>query len=212
VDSAEYGSSDIAWKRVAPKLFELSNKPPDTDAAAKALHDMMYEASGKNMSMEEYAHYSQGMGMRERERRPEVSTAQKTKSPAAMRRDQRRQLKRFDRALIDPATDTRQGVQELVDSGAIWLNDEDGGVYTSVPHKSRDNERFLNAVRDWSAWQQDMINKYGNDSQAIQDRAKAMYESKLRVQRSYNTMVEPQELSDYIVNGTVPNAPAGPRR
>src|SRR5262245_57773269 len=175
MDSPIYGKSDIQWKKIEPKVFELSNKPPDQPAMQQALETASQQAEAKDMGLDEFFHYDKGMAMRERERPAGPAEARQERLQArTTRREHRRQLRLFDRYLAEGGPDPRQGVQELMDSGALRIG-EDGGIYSSVPHGGN-KDQLVNAVREWSAWQDSMINQYGveNDEASIEARRKAM--------------------------------------
>ena len=73
------------------------------------------------------------------------------------RREMRKQLRRFDQYAREGGTDLVSGFQELVESGAVVV-DENGDVYTAMPGRAQNGEdvRLLNAARAWSQYQDEL--------------------------------------------------------
>jgi hypothetical protein len=157
---------DIDWKRLDPKTWELSNRVPSdtptTTTTSTTLPAAMFD---------EYQSQPRDYAPAE-------------PSQAAQRHMWRSQLKQFDQTLKkgDPrrrTDDAIQGIQELVDSGAIWFNEDDGGLYSALPHHpggKQGTERLLEASRLWADRQDQIIQQYGtsNDPDSTKARMEAM--------------------------------------
>ena len=92
------------------------------------------------------------------------------KSQEQQRRAWRKQFQLFDKTLKhgdDPQKlidDQIQGAQELLDSGAVWI-DENGDVYSALDHHpggEKGTRRMLDAFKTWGDWRRDQL-EYGED-------------------------------------------------
>jgi len=158
---------DIEWKRTdtpvdvgppEPKTWELSNKPPMEPPGlpeTPAMSELIRSMTGPQLSQEELKNMQTGMAMRERKRwaGDDVKVAREP-----TRRDHYRQLRTFNRYMKQGGTDLVSGVQELVDSGAAWI-DENGDVYTAVPHHDPEG-KILEAFRQWQDRQDQYMNAF----------------------------------------------------
>jgi hypothetical protein len=63
-------------------------------------------------------------------------------------RQWRQQIRQFDRG-FKAGADPQEGIQQLMDSGAIWIT-KDGDLYSSVPLPPGMNKRLLDASRQWA--------------------------------------------------------------
>lgn len=155
MDSPQYGSSGIQWQRTDPKTVTLSNTPDEMQApppsqdpspvAQEMFQNLMdpMTAMGKAMTEDEFKNFSLGMAMRDRSRQPTSEAGQKRQDM----REHRKQIRQFDRG-FKAGADPQQGIQQLMDSGAIWLTDT-GDLYSSVPLPEGMNKRLLDAARTW---------------------------------------------------------------
>ena len=130
-------TGDIVWRHVDPKTWELSNTPsadtvpiPDTSPAA-GVQDPE-RAQVQEMMARQYTPHSIAEVLR-LERRDKVN--------------QRKQLRQFHKSLKDPDTDVAQGVQELFDSGSVYM--KDGDVYTTTAQPKGRTDALLDAVKQW---------------------------------------------------------------
>jgi len=141
---------DIKWTRTDPKTWELHNVvqadtptttlPPTTTSTTlpEQMFDESYQAA------------------------PTYAPAEP--SQAAQRREWRKQFRTFDKTLKNPSPgDAVQGIQELLDSGALQM-DEDGNVYSSLEHPpggSKARDRLLGAAREWNDYMRDQAERIG---------------------------------------------------
>jgi len=140
-------TGDIIWRWTDPKTVELSNvnpEPPlptDTDTVAQTPDQM----SGISMPDKEREAFMAMMGAYQ-------SPAERARNASPEEKKAwRKQLHRFlkNERTSDPMEfDREQGIQELLDSGAMWY-DEDG-AYTSVRIPGRKNRDALVSAAD--AW------------------------------------------------------------
>jgi len=161
MDSSQYGSSDVDWKRLDPRTVELTNRPPQGAAivggespAQGAMAAIAREAQSKGMSMDEFANYDKGMSQRERQRPGLEGPAEKPKSESQQKREDmkqyRRQFRVFKRALKggDP-TYVSHLVNRMMDTGALSVTPE-GDVYSALPsHPGITKDQVVDAVRQW---------------------------------------------------------------
>jgi hypothetical protein len=166
----EFG--DIIWKRVDPKTWELSNVPPQGAQPPQAPQTAL------GMTEEELANFAEGMGLRGRERDfpPE-------EAPPEKKREWRQQLRRFIRSMReDPSADVIGGVQELVENGTVW-GDEQGNVFSAVPLPGERNRRaIVDAVNKWQDFQSFLAERYGtgNDPASVEARRSAWEQRNVR--------------------------------
>jgi hypothetical protein len=124
------------------------------------------------MTEEELANFAEGMGLRGRER-----DFPSEEAPPEKKREWRKQLRRFVRSIReDPNTDVIGGVQELVENGAVWA-DEQGNVFGAVPlHGERNRRAIVEAVNHWQDFQNYLAEKFGtgNDPASIEARRQAI--------------------------------------
>jgi len=91
---------------------------------------------------------AQAMG---RPKSNEERIAEVNENPA-LKRMLRRQLRNFHKSIKDDPSNIPQGVQELMDSGAIWFYDHDGqrDIYGALPeHSEARRNAMVDAVRQW---------------------------------------------------------------
>jgi hypothetical protein len=178
MESSQYGTSGIIWKRPDPKTVELSNVPlpppglpetPALTAEAAVLSDLL---TGAGMSPKELEHYTQGMEMQGRTRedynreKARYLREQASQADPQQRRQWRKQARQFDRTLrkgFNP-DEAIQGIQEMMDSGLIWMDDQ-GGVFSSLenmPGGEKGRQRLLYAAQEWGDWYRDQI-AHGED-------------------------------------------------
>lgn len=173
-----YGTSDILWREIAPKLFELSNRQP-AFAPPTPPTDL-----GSGMSAEERKNFDKAqareaagyasepnppgpLGMK-RLGLPDISTAKD-------RAQWRKGLRNFRNAMKDPSADLMGGIGELVDSGVLYWNDNPDrpGWYTRVRFGNTQFGKDLAELADrWSDLQAEIEYKFGteNDPESIRKR------------------------------------------
>jgi hypothetical protein len=182
----EFG--DIIWKRT-PGQLELYNVPPPPEPTAPAVPEPA-EIDLQRQMME-----AQMRSQEERERYYREKNAYQrewaAQAPPKQKREWRRQIRDFLSEMDDPRADPIQGIQSMLDSGAMWM--EEDGVYTSVPIRSekqrqrlvdasdrwldynREQGMMYDAERGWMVppapieFQQELFEKYGtsNDPEAV---------------------------------------------
>src|SRR5262245_2913969 len=125
-------TGDIIWRRTDPKTWELSNLP-SADPAEVGLESpaqgWQVEQTGRaatEQERKELALMQQMMAAQPEYSRREIASQASPKQ----KREWRKQLRTFDKYLKQGGEDAPSGIQELLDSGAMWY-DEDGW-YTSV--------------------------------------------------------------------------------
>src|SRR5262245_5973984 len=152
----DYGTSDIEWRRLDPKTWELSNKPPAEEPPTYEQYQQEIQPNAIRMFDEA------------QQRSPTYAPAEL--SQEQQRRQWRQQFRNFDKTLKkekdpDKLFDAQiQGTQELLDSGAMWI-DEKGDVYGALerhPGGKKGTQRILDAARTWGDWFRDQVD-YGED-------------------------------------------------
>lgn len=151
-------TGDIKWDW-SGKTATLSNTPPPMNsdmgqAAAmvaagltpEAASDHIRAMSGSQMTESELANMMRGEEMRAR-------TRERPPSRGKQRREWRNQLRNFDQYLDAGGTNALSGFQELVENGAMWV-DEKGDVYSAVPFRGRSN--MLDVAGRWNDFQNDV--------------------------------------------------------
>lgn len=181
-----YGTSGIQWRQTAPKTFELRNIQPEEPPPQLGMADqeMVRQMFAENMAQQ-----------------VEGKAGPAKLGQEAQRRAWRKQLKTFDQTLKQDfkagdadqwrgdaakkySDDAVQGIQELIDSGAIWFDDQ-GGVYGQLenhPGGQKGTRRLLDAAREWGDWYRDQI-AHGED---------------LPPQKHYEEMMKQQVMEDRI--------------
>jgi hypothetical protein len=138
----------IERREIAPKTFELYNTeqmaPPDLPSEQ--------QVAQPDVQAQMFEEMQQKAGF-----------APASKPQEQQRRAWRKQLQLFDKTLKhndDPQqliNDQIQGAQELLDSGAVWI-DENGDVYGALEHHpggEKGTRRMLDAFRTWGDWRRD---------------------------------------------------------
>jgi hypothetical protein len=186
----EFG--DIIWKRT-PGQLELYNVPPAAEPAAPPAAPEPAETDLQRQMME-----AQMRSEEERERyyREKNAYAREQASQASpkQKREWRKQIRDFLSEMDDPRADPVQGIQSMIDSGAMWM--EEDGAYTSVPIRSeKQRQQLVDASDQWldyhrqqgemfdaeRGWmfpgiQQEMFEKFGpgNDPETVAARRQYM--------------------------------------
>jgi hypothetical protein len=152
--NGDYGTSSIQWRETAPKTWTLTNTEqyggpkPDFEAEAQRLiQQRMMEAeamSGAGFAAADRRLAEQGA---EREQLPNRKGGYRDASPQE-KRVWRRQLRDFFSEAKDPRSDPLQGIQSLIDSGAIQY-DEDG-LWVAAPNMGNRKARQIMGMAD--AW------------------------------------------------------------
>jgi len=138
-------TGDIIWRRTDPKTWELSNRPSPPEEVGLESPAQGWQPSAKAASDQERALMQQMMAAQPEYSRREIASQASPKQ----KREWRKQLRTFDKYLKQGGEDAPSGIQELLDSGAMWY-DEDGW-YTSValPHGEKARQRFVDAADAW---------------------------------------------------------------
>jgi hypothetical protein len=170
MESSQYGTSGIIWKRPDPKTVELSNVPPAMPPPGlPATPALSAEVGVGGVTDDEIRHFAEGMGMRGRIRGTDedvYAREQASQADPQQRREWRKQARQFDRTLrkgFNPDEAIR-GMQEMIDSGLIWMDDE-GGVFSALenmPGGEKGKQRLLYAAQEWGDWYRDQI-AHGED-------------------------------------------------
>jgi hypothetical protein len=153
-DDRTYGSTtgDIIWKKKDPKTIELSNKPPPDDQEPLARDAETAPVTAEQKAASDYDEmYGRRLNPMEQEFFKHDMAVHG--APEAIERAKRhmhmRQLHNLDHDLRhDPDLDLQSRVQELMDSGALRI-DERGDLYSSIPLGPGANQRILEAARRW---------------------------------------------------------------
>lgn len=140
----------VERRQIAPKTWEYYNYGDEPQTAPPTVDEPATNATPSQNMFEEM--------------QQKAGFAPAAPSQEAQRRMWRSQLKNFDETLRkgDPRRsidDQIQGVQELLDSGAVWL-DDDGNVFSALerhPGGEKGNRRMLDAMRTWGDWYRDQI-------------------------------------------------------
>jgi len=146
-------TGDIIWKKLDPKTFYLYNEPPPEEGTQEsptqattegpaneqniaASVAKMLEEKGQLSQLDKamFQHDLSNMGVVEASRR-------------AIRHYHTRQIAELHHDLMkNPDSVTRDRIQELMDSGALRI-EQDGGLYSSIPLAPHTSQRILDAVR-----------------------------------------------------------------
>jgi hypothetical protein len=161
MDDPVYGKSDIAWTK-SGNTWTLTNQAP----AEPSIEQQMYQAE---MAPDDERPFGSLPGR---------SRAGRDQSTPEERRAWKKQINRFMKnwKTGDPTEfDTSQGIQEMIDSGAISY-DEDG-LWISKPHMStKDSDAMIDAADRWAdetgLWQgkdfkPENYAPYGSDQQKM---------------------------------------------
>lgn len=138
--AGEFGS--IEWSRKDPKTWELHN----TEQAAPTLTDPIPQAGESDIQAQMF---EEMQGVKWDQVKARIDKQEQ--------RDWRKQINRFTRNWASDEKagrpfDAAQGVQELIDSGAMRM--EEDGAYTNVPVRSKkQRERIVEASDQWLDYQ-----------------------------------------------------------
>lgn len=181
MNSAEYGSSDIIWKKIDPKTFELTNKPPMEPPglppmpAMRAMSEMdkIREMTGKQMTQSELENMQKGMGMREL-KRPDftIKPGDYIKNRMEMDKQLREVLpqerptgtegkewKHYMDAIVKGLKYTDgfpMGLRDLFERGEVWI-DVNGDIRSLYPLRGRERRKLVGAINGLSGSDKDLL-------------------------------------------------------
>jgi hypothetical protein len=161
-----YGSTtgDIMWKKIDPKTFELTNRQPTPEAAPA---EQPSQDDSDNQIAAERMLALHGQRFNQMEQAMFMHDLVNHGSDVAMERAKRhlhmRQLADLNHDLKhDPNIDVQTRVQELMDSGALRI-DERGDLYTSIPINRQASDRILDATKQWTSPDQQGVERDEGD-------------------------------------------------
>jgi hypothetical protein len=162
--SSQYGTSSIEWRRPEPKVVELYNTEqvapvpvpgvpygatPLPDPAEQQRQALVEQRAKELETMRQMmrAQAEQGRFELPGYRGPGGPQAEQRPSPQE-KRAHRRQLRDFFSEVEDPQSDPLQGIQSLIDSGAIVY--DENGLWIAQPNIGEKKGQQLLAMAD--AW------------------------------------------------------------
>jgi hypothetical protein len=150
----------IEKRQLDEKTFELYNTDRDNAVPPPDLPSPSEDQSAKFDRMEQELMLRQMVDESRGEQRAQATEQILEKPSKGRLREWRKQTKRFDRFLkkASNAEEIAQGVQEMLDSGAMWLG-EGGDVFGSVPiHSEKGRQRMVDAAGTYTDY---MNSKWG---------------------------------------------------
>jgi hypothetical protein len=167
----------IEKREIAPKTWELYNTdrdepnvgPTPVTQAAQETYDSIRSGEMAGKMFEEAQQLERhrikaDIPFDQGARTVQDFLRQAHEAPPKQKREWRQQFRTFDQTLKkDPTSDNAiSGIQELIDSGAMYM-DDNGGVYWAIPNSNEGrNRRILDASREWGDWYRDQL-AYGED-------------------------------------------------
>lgn len=146
--AGEYGESSIEWRKTAPKTYTLTNTeqyggPPPSNSFDAEAEKLLMQRMMASQLLEQAGHATTDA------ERADMLPGRREPTPQE-KKMWRRQLRDFFSEANDPRSDSNQGIQSLIDSGAV-VYDEDGLWVNSATNLGRrKNEQIVRMADQWA--------------------------------------------------------------